>query len=240
MRLRGAALGFMAIAILQTRAPAREVPLTVLAASTIDDGALGAIVPLAWSKYVTGWLGRSFRVVAFTDPSGDPTLDACRKAGADYIVAARFTLRPKLPGLAVEDGRIAAQARLHVVDCVTGAARSDAIVTLEGDPVESAVGDAEPTQDSRWDREIPAAFAKATLDLQRPARILFVRSPLARIKTSDRSLKAGDVLRDVSTAQNTPREHPIVLTVTQVYDDGVDALFDASADLPQAGDYVER
>jgi hypothetical protein len=230
----------MAFALAQAPARARDVPLTVLVAPTIDDGALGAIVPLAWSKYVTGWIGRSFRVIAFTDPSGDPTLEECRKAGADYIVAARFARRPRLPGLALEDGRIAAQARLHVVDCVTGASRSDAVVALEGDPVESAVGDAEPTQDSRWDREVPAALAKVTLDLQRPARVLFVRSPLARIKIADRSLKPGDVLRDVSTAQNTPREQPIVLTVTQVYDDGVDALFDANAGTPQPGDYVER
>jgi hypothetical protein len=229
----------MAFALVQAPARGREAPLTVLAAPTIDDGALGAIAPLAWSRYVSGWLGHAFRVVAFTDPSGDPTLDACRRAGADYIVAAKFALRPQLPGLAMEGGRIAARARLHVVDCVTGAPRSDASIDLEGDPVESAVGDAEPTQDSRWDREIPAAFAKYSLDLQRPARILFVRSPLARIKISGRSLKPGDVLHDVSTAQNTPREHPIVLTVTQVYDDGVDALFDTSADLPEAGDYVE-
>jgi hypothetical protein len=48
------------------------------------------------------------------------------------------------------------------------------------------------------------------------------------------------VLRDVATANVVLRERPIVLTVTQVLADGVEVQFDAGAERPALGDYVER
>ncbi len=199
----------LALALAPARAPAREAPLTVLAAPSVGDGALGAIGEPSWAKYV---------------------------AGADYLVVARFALRPQLPGTPMEYGRTAAQSWVHVVDCVTGAVRSDGAFNFESDPLEPGA----ESPDSRWEREIPAAFAQHPLDLQRPARIVSVRGSLAQVAIRDRGLKPGDVLRDVSTAGNELRDHPIALTVKRISTDGVEVEFDSTSDVPQSGDYVLR
>jgi hypothetical protein len=225
----------LALALAPARAPAREAPLTVLAAPSVGDGALGAIGEPSWAKYVAAWLGR-YRVVAFAGSYGDPSVSDCRKAGADYLVVARFALRPQLPGTPMEYGRTAAQSWVHVVDCVTGAVRSDGAFNFESDPLEPGA----ESPDSRWEREIPAAFAQHPLDLQRPARIVSVRGSLAQVAIRDRGLKPGDVLRDVSTAGNELRDHPIALTVKRISTDGVEVEFDSTSDVPQSGDYVLR
>jgi hypothetical protein len=239
LRLGTATLTLLTFALTTAPAPGRDARLTVLVAASVADAALGSIAPQAWAKYVGASLGR-YRVVTHSGPAA-PTAADCRKVPADYLVAAEFELRPRLPGLPNDAGRIPAQARLHIVDCVTGAAASDHLVPFESDPVESVPVDADATSDGRWDREIPAALATHPIDLQRPARVLFVTSPLARVGLRDSALRPGDVLRDVATAKNEPREHPIALTVTQVFEDAVEVLFDAgAADTPQPGDYVER
>jgi hypothetical protein len=240
LRLRAALALLFAFAVTTTVCPGREARLTVLVAASVADDALGTITPEAWAKYVAGSLGR-YRLVTFAGAATGPTAEDCRKAGADYLVAAQFDLRPRLPGLPSGGGRISAQGRLHVVDCVTGAAAAEQVVNFESDPLETLPGDADASTDSRWEREIPAALAKQPLDLRRPARVLFVTSPLARVRLRDSSVRPGDVLRDVATAKNEPREHPIRLTVTQVFADSVEVLFDAgAAERPQPGDYVER
>lgn len=168
MRLRTATLTLLTLAVTTAAAPARGARLTVLVAAPVADAALGSIAPQAWAKYVAGALGR-YRVVTYTGPAAGPTAADCRKIPAAYLVVAEFELRPRLPGLPNDAGRIPARARLHIVDCVTGATASDHLVAFESDPVETVHVDPDATADPRWDREIPAAFAMSPIDVQRPA-----------------------------------------------------------------------
>jgi hypothetical protein len=238
LRLRAAAVAALALWTPAASAAAREARIAILVTASVSDGALGAIAPQSWMKDLDAALAR-YRIVN-PGVSAPPTLADCRKAPADFLVSASFELRPQLPGLSSGRGRPAGQARLHVVDCLTGAVAGDKLVAFESDPVDAAPGDAGPAADSRWQREIPAAFAKHPLDLQRPSRVVAVAPPLAHVGTRDATLRPGDVLRDVATANVVLRERPIVLTVTQVLADGVEVQFDAGGERPALGDYVER
>jgi hypothetical protein len=158
----------LTFAVATAPAPGRDARLTVLLSAPVADAALGSIAPQAWAKYVAASLGR-YRVVTLTGALAVPALADCRKLHADYLVTAEFELRPRLPGLPNDAGRIPAQARLHILDCVTGTAASDHVIPFESEPVERASVDDDATSDARWDREIPAALALHPIALQRPA-----------------------------------------------------------------------
>jgi len=239
LRLPFAAAMLLAIASFAWAAYAREAPLKVLVATSVSDDALGTIAPALWGKYVVASLA-NYQVLPFGG-SHAATLDDCRSAGAEYVLQAQFELRPKLPGLAnAASGRIAARGRERVQDCVSGDVVADQIVDFESDPPAGAPVDPEATPESPWGREIPAALARHRVVLERPARIVFVAQPLAHVNFRGASLHPGDVLQDVANAKNVHRAQPIALTVTQVFDDYVEVIFDASGSSPSVGDLVER
>jgi hypothetical protein len=238
LRLLFATAALVALASFACPSHAREAALKVLVGTSVADNALGTIAPPLWHKYVLASLG-GYQVLPFEGPSV-PTLDDCRRAGAEYVLQALFELRPQLPGLPnAASGRIAARARERVIDCVSGDVVADKIVDFESDPP-SGAPDPDATPIGPWDREIPATLARRRIVLERPARIVFVAQPLAHVNFRGATLHPGDVLQDVANARNVHRAQPIVLTVTQVYDDYVEVIFDASGDHPNVGDLVER
>jgi len=237
LRLPFATAALLALAAFAGPAHARQPPLKVLAGSAVADNALGTIAPALWHKYVLASLG-GYQVLPFEGPA-EPTLDDCRRAGAEYVLQALFELRPQLPGLSnAASGRIAARARERVIDCVSGDVVADKIVDFESDPPAGAP-DPDATPIGPWDREIPATLARRRIVLERPARIVFVAEPLAHVNFRVATLHPGDILQDVANAKNVHRAQPIVLTVTQVYEDDVEVIFD-TADHPNVGELVER
>jgi len=235
LRAAAAALG---LAVL-TAAPgdAREAPPKVLLAAPIGDDAIGTIAPEAWARYVTASLG-SYQVIPFKG-TADPSLDDCARAGAEYVFVATFERRPQLPGLATVNGRTAAKANRIARNCISGDTVVDDVVDFESDPPAPADGASASSSDA-WEREIPAALAKNPIVLDGPARVLSVTPPLVRIGFRRETLHTGDVVSDVASAKNVRHPSQIPLTVTQVFDDYVVALFDTSGPTPERGDLVER
>jgi len=238
-RLRQGSVALLALALAQActagSAPAREAPLKVLLGTSVADDALGAIAPALWAGYVAASLAR-YQVTPFTGPA-DPTLDDCTHAGAAYLILAPFQARPQLPGLAGAIGRLTGRSHLIARNCATGDVVFDQIVDFESDPV--ATGPASDAE-SPWQREIPATLAKHPIVLQRPAHVVLVTPPFARVDFRGATLHPGDVLKDVAQARNVPRPHAILLSVTQVFDDYVEVVFALDGDRPQPGDVVER
>jgi hypothetical protein len=229
---------FAAFGLLTIPAYPREAPIKVLVAAPIADEALGSIPSPAWAKYVAGSLG-GYQVLSYSG-SGEPTVEDCLRAGAEYLVVATFERRPQLPGLGTGIGRTAARAHRTALDCVSGDAAADDIVNFESDPAPSTEGDREAASDAIWEREISAAFAKHPLALPRSARVMLVQPALARVSFHGALLHEGDTVKDVATAKNAKRAQPIVLNVTQTHADYVEVTFDAEGPRPQPGDIVER
>ena len=220
-----------AFGLLALPASGREAPIKVLVAAPVADDALGTIAPAAWSKYVGESLP-GYQPISFPG-LGEPVLDDCLHAGAEYMVVATFERRLQLPGLGVGASRTAARARRKATDCITGDAVADDVVNFESDPASG------PDTDI-WEREIGAAFAKRPLALPRPARVLLVQPPLVRVSFHGALLHEGDVVKDIANPRNVRRSQPIVLNVTQTHTDYVEATFDGAGPRPQPGDVVER
>jgi hypothetical protein len=229
---------FAAFGLLTTPVYPREAPIKVLLAAPIADEALGAIPSPAWAKYVAGSLS-GYQVLSYSG-SGEPTVEDCLHAGAEYLVVATFERRPQLPGLGTGIGRTAARAHRTALDCVSGDAAADDIVNFESDPAPSSDGDREGAADAIWEREVSAAFAKHPLALPHSARVILVQPTLARVSFRGALLHEGDVVKDVANAKNAKRSVPIALSVTLTHADYVEVTFDASGPRPQAGDIVER
>jgi hypothetical protein len=216
---------------------AREAPLKVLLGTSIADDAFGTIAPALWSRYMAASLS-GYHVIPFAGPV-DPTLDDCERAGAAYLVLAPFEQRPQLPGLANASGRLTGRSHLVARNCTTGDVVFDQIVDFVSDPVPAGPG-TDADAESPWQREIPATLARHPIVMQRPARVVLVAPPYARIGFRDATLNAGDVIKDVAHPNSIARSQPIVLTVTAVFDDYVEAVFELNGDHPVTGDIVER
>lgn len=240
VRLRAAfgalALGAGVAALTAYPVFARTTPLTVLVAATVADQASATMSPALWNKLIAAYVGAN--VVPYAGATA-PTLDDCRKAGADYLVLAPFDLRPMLPGLPNASGRVAARTHLAVTNCITGSLIVDQAVNLDSDPPSNAnEGDFESVPEISWARSVPATLAKVPLAFERIAHVIRVTPPLALVDIK-RGVRPGDGLRDFAHADHSRRATPITLTVTQVFDRYLEVMFSSSGDRPSVGDLVE-
>jgi hypothetical protein len=192
--------------------------------------------PVLWAKMVADWVNAT--VVPF---AGDQlTLDDCRKAVADFMVAAPFELRPRLPGMPnVGGGRVAARTHVLVTNCFTGSVVYDQIVNFDSDPSNAGASDFESSPEVTWSRNVPATLGKYPVFFPRVARIFSVRPPIVQVDLRE-GVKPGDVLRIYAGADHKAKG-PIYLTVTQQQGKYVEAMFSTVSGGPQpaVGDFVE-
>jgi hypothetical protein len=191
----------------------------------------------AWTAFVTAGVGKA----AVTLPAAtEPSLEACRTAGDDFLLHARFDLRPRLPGLANSSGRVAAQVHLQLVNCVTAETSVDRVLRIDADPDAANEGDYESGAEVTWRRSVPAALKSVAL-LGRVGRVIRVAPPLAYIDFRGVDLKPGDTLRDFARSDRGAHPSTIALSVTQVFETYVEAIYPAADGEPQPaiGDLVE-
>ena len=234
--LRAAALGLgLAVAAGAGPVAARPAPVKVLVGTTVSDAAQQTMSPALWSKIVSNWVNAE--PIPF---SGTPTLDDCRRADADFMLAAPFELRPRLPGMPHSSERIEAVTNLVVTNCVTGDVTYAQHIDLESDPPASQpAGDFEGVPEISWSKTAPAALAKYPVFFPRTARIVQLTPPLALVSITG-GVKPGDVLYDYAGADHRPKG-PITLTVTQQQGKYWEVMFSTvgSGPRPALGDYVE-
>jgi hypothetical protein len=236
--LAGFALVALGVLGSSGQSEARSSPVKVLIYSSVSDTARASMSPELWAKFVDSYAGAI--TVTFAGPD-NPTVDDCRKAGADYMLVAPFDLRPRLPGMANSTGRVAATTHLIATNCITNTISLDQTLNFDSDPPSSASdGDFESVPEITWSRAIPATLAHYPLAFQRVAHIMQVNTPFAYVDIkSGGALRVGDPLRDFSTPDHKPRKTPIILTVTQIFDNYVEVTFTQSDDNPTGGDLVE-
>jgi len=234
-RLRAALLLASLAVGLTVPASARTAPVKVLVNATVADTARPTMSVVLWSKMVGDWV--SATVVPFT---GDQlTLEDCRKAGSDFMVAAPFELRPRLPGMPNPGGgRVAARSHILVTNCYTGSVVYDQTVNFDSDPSNAGANDFESSPEIAWSKNVPATLGKYPVFFPRIARVTQVRPPIVLIDLRD--AKPGDVLRIYAGADHKSKG-PIYLTVTQVQSKAVEAMFStvAGGAQPAVGDFVE-
>ena len=234
-----AAFALVAAPLLGSAYPAlaKSTPIKVLVFANVSDQAHATMSSDLWNKYVTAYAGAA--TAEFSGPA-DPTLEDCRKAGADYMLVAPFDLRPRLPGMANASGRVAAVAHLIATNCITGSVTLDQTVNFDSDPPSSASdGDFESTPEITWAHAVPMTLARYPLVFQRVAHVFNVNSPFAFVDIKSAGLHPGDGLRDFSTPDHRPRKTPIVLTINEVFDTYVSVTFAQGTDVPTNGDLVE-
>ncbi len=225
------------LAVCPSLAPARDEGLRILVDATVAERAAPVMPAETWAKAVGKYVGRA----ADTPAAGsEPTIDGCRAAGDDFLLRARFDLRPRLPGLANSSGRVSAQARLQLVNCVTGATSLDRVLTFDADPDSASEGDFESSGEVTWRRALPAALKRVRL-YGRIARVIRLTPPLAYVDFHGVDVKAGDTLSDYAKSDRSARGSVIELAVTQVFDNYVETEYVLADGGPQpaVGDLVE-
>jgi len=235
-RLRAAFL-VVALLLAAPSGPAwgRSAPVRVLVGATVNDAARGTMSPALWTKMVGDWANAT--AIPYKD--GEPDLAACRKAEADFMIAAPFDLRPRLPGMPNSSGRVAARAHLVVTNCITEAVVYDQTIAFDSDPANAPAGDFESSPETTWAKNVPATLAKYPLYFTHVAHVIQVTPPLALVDIRD-NMKPGDLLR-VYADSTRRRKGPITLVVTQQLGKYTEVTFPtlAGAVLPAKGDYVE-
>ena len=234
-RLRIAAALACLSALFPVAAAAKPAPVRVLVGAPVATAARSSMSPALWSKIIANYVNAE--VVPF---EGIPTLDDCRRRQAEYMVAAPFELRPRLPGMMNSTGRTMAVTRLVVTNCVTSTQVFEQTINLESDPPSNAnAGDYDSVPEISWSRSVPAALAKYPVFFPRVARVLSVTPPLAVVDIAA-NLRPGDTLRVFADAKHNPKG-PIILTVTQVTGKTAEVLFSivGGAIAPSVGDLVE-
>jgi len=213
---------------------ARTGSISVLVFSPVSEQAAPTMSQPLWNKLIADYIGANV-----VPASAAPTVDACRKAGADYLVSAPFDLRPMLPGLANATGRVAARTHLVVTNCVTGSVLADRTVDLDSDPPSKAnEGDFESVPETSWARSVAATLKRSPLVFERVAHVFAVMAPLALVDLRT-GARPGDGLRDFARGDHSPRATPIILTVTQVFDRYLEVVYATTGDRPEIGDLVE-
>jgi hypothetical protein len=235
-RLRAAFLAAVLAWVPALPLAARTAPVKVLVSAQVSDTAHGTMSQTLWTKIVSDYA--SAHAIPFAGPS--PTLDDCRKAGADFMVVAPFDLRPRLPGMPNSSERVEAVSHLVITNCVTGSLVYDVIVPLESDPrAGQPEGDFDSVPDITWSKSVPAALAKYPLYFPRVSRIIQVTPPLALVDLHA-EVKPGDILRVYAGSDRKPKG-PIQLTVTQTDGKYAQVMFSTvnGGITPSVGDYVE-
>ncbi|GAC1300984.1 MAG: hypothetical protein NVSMB19_08480 [Vulcanimicrobiaceae bacterium] len=229
-------LALTAFAFAGLPADGRSAAINVLVGASVTEPAAATMSTELWHRLIARYVGGN--VLPFAG-SVAPTLEDCRKAGADYLVLAPFELRPMLPGFPSASGRVAARTHLVVSNCVTGSVVSDRTVDFDSDPPSTAnEGDFESVPEISWARSVPATLAKFPLVFERIAHVIGVTPPLALVDIKS-GARPGDGLRDFARADHTRRATPITLTVTQVFDRYLEVMFSSAGDRPAVGDLVE-
>jgi hypothetical protein len=188
-----------------------------------------------WAEIVAGYVNA--QVIPLR---GEPTLDACHKAGAAYMVSAPFSLRPNLPGVGA-GGRTTGQTRIAVTNCVTGDVVFDQTIPLDSDPTDVGTpGDFEAVPEISWSHVAPAELARHPIFFARVSHVKRVEAPFAYIDTIGGTYAVGDTLRAFANARGGKRV-PIQMTVTQLEGRLVQVVFSVvnGAPPPEVGDYVE-
>jgi hypothetical protein len=217
-------------------AGARPAPVRVLVGTAVSAGARGSMSEALWAKIVATYVNAE--IVAF---AGAPTLDDCAKAKAAYMVAAPFDLRPRLPGMVNSSGRVAAQTRIVVTNCITGKVPYDQVIPLDSDPPSSAnAGDFEAIPEVSWARVVPQELARYPVFFPRVARIKSVNAPYAFIDAVGTPYAVGDTLRAFATL-NGQKRVPVLMTVTSTEGKYIEVVFSTvnGDSPPEPGDYVE-
>jgi hypothetical protein len=233
-RICGAALGLALLA--RGTAGARPAQVRVLVGTSVSAAATSSMSPSLWTEIVSGYVNA--QVVPF---KGEPTLDACHKAAAAYMVYAPFSLRPTLPGVASASGRTSGQTRVAVTNCVTGDVVFDQTIPLDSDPDDAATpGDFEAVPETAWSHVAPAELARHPIFFARVSHVKRVEAPFAYIDTAGGTLAVGDTLRAFANARGG-RRVPIQMTVTSTDGKYVQVVFSIvnGAPPPEVGDYVE-
>ena len=239
MRFPFAAAVAAVLVLAASAAFAKPSGLKVLVWSPVADDARPAMTQSLWNKFVAAYAAST--VAAFAGP-GDPTLEDCRKAGADYLLVAPFELRPRLPGMPNSSGRIAARTHVVVTNCITGTAVTDQTINFDSDPPSNATeGDFDSVPEITWAHSVPATLARHPIAFVRVARVTNLSPPFVFVDLRASShVAVGEGLRDFATPDHVRRVRPILLTVTAVHEKYLEATYDAfSSDAPLLGDLVE-
>jgi hypothetical protein len=188
-----------------------------------------------WANDILAYLASDSRVVVEL-----PTIESCRASGAFYMVAAPFDERPRLPGAAtMATGRVMGQTHLVVTNCLSGDTVDDAVIAFESDPQSGAnEGDFESTPEVTWAHTVQQLAAKHTLKFPSFPRVVSVRPPFVDIGIANSSLKPGDRLRVFATRGGQQRS-AVIVTVTEIFADYVQATFAPADTQPNIGDYLE-
>lgn len=231
------AVALSALGLTASAAGARSAAVRVLVATTVSDAAHDSMSRALWATLVENYVGAE--TVPF---SGHPTLADCHAAKAAYMVDAPFELRPRLPGVANSEGRVAALTHVVVTNCVTTNIVFDRVILLDSDPPgSSSAGDFESVPEISWSKVVPAELGRYPLFFPHVARIASVRPPFAYIALNGTPpLKIGDQLRAFANSNGDKRD-PVILTVTSSDARYMQVLFSnvGGDPVPQPGDYVE-
>lgn len=231
------AVAVSALGLTASAAGARSAPVRVLVGTMVSDPAHDSMSRALWAKLVTNYVGAE--TVPF---SGHPTLADCHSAKAAYMVDAPFDLRPRLPGVANSEGRVAALTHVVVTNCVTTSVVFDRVILLDSDPPgASSAGDFESVPEISWSKVVPAELGRYPQFFPHVARIASVRPPFAYIELNGTPpLKIGEQLRAFANSSGDRRD-PVLLTVTSSDARYMQVLFSniGGDPVPQSGDYVE-
>jgi hypothetical protein len=205
----------------------------ILVAATVADNALDTMPAALWTQLVKDYAGRSALVFSGIPPA---TAADCRNAGADFMLAAAFGLRPRLPGMPNAGERVAAQAHLAFSNCITGLPISERFIDLTSDPV----GKDDPPSVA-WNDNVTEALKRYPLAVPAFHRITYVSAPIAYVDFTGGKMAPGVVLYDYARPDRTARAQPIVLTVVEAEERYVQAAFATigNAEQPGIGDLVE-
>jgi hypothetical protein len=228
-------LAALAFALTPVVATARPAAVRVLVGTTVSAAATSSMSASLWAQIVAGYVNA--QVVPLR---GEPTLDACHKAGAAYMVSAPFVLRPNLPGVGGASGRTTGQTRVAVTNCVTGDVVFDQTIPLDSDPSDETPGDFEAVPETSWSHVAPAELARHPIFFARVSHVKRVDAPFAYIDTVGGTYAVGDTLRAFANARGG-RRVPIQMTVTALDGKLVQVVFSVvnGAPPPEVGDYVE-
>lgn len=217
------------VLLLATPAAARG-NLHVLIGTDVSPSAQATMNARLWSRLVAQWVGE--KAIPF---EGKPTIDDCKRARALFMLYAPFDLRPALPGamLNVND-RVTALTHVTVVNCRTNATIFDQIIGLASNPVSST----NPAE--MWESSIAQTLRAHPIAFSVFPRIERITPPFVLIQ-GGKGLSLGQTLRIYAAADGTPRDPPVILTITALYPKTVEARYDANdpRNKVDVGDLVE-
>ena len=167
-----------ALAVVALAAPgtaSNSLPVTVLVAATVGDGAQQMMPAALWFKLVSDYIGPA-KIVSDVE-STMPDEERCKSAHAAYAVLATFDRAPRLPGTAQDTDRAYAVARFIVRNCTTGSVSAMKIVRLESDPVGESERAGPATAERQWARAVRMSLAHEPLGIVAAPRVATKTTP---------------------------------------------------------------